>query len=1133
MATTPQFHLRDGSGSTSNLVLTTNQERIVLSGSVNPQTIALQVSVNGAPFVSDPDLVSLDYTSFTIPNLDVHPDGLPLRPGENTIQIRAIDMVGGVSSTSAASITRVTSLTIADARIPTGIRMRRRRDAVDILVAKDTSDGFEGSKFLGYNFYASTSPAGSTGYFKVNEAPVLESSGIFEEDVLYEYEDTTNWEVGSTDSGPNNIRIRVTDEDVFGVEQKVRLDRTYPGESLYVGRLKFTGRLDNYRLQEFVRFRHFRAGGPGIINSDMFNDVADNEPLYYVVTGVYFDPTTNQEVETPYSQEVLGTPLVIDTLIRDLPGRSKIDVITNFVQAIQRVNQELTLIPGSTTRTATIDPFASEAERIWFLLDFVHRSQSFLTLLQIDDADGDGESDPVESSPYKTALKAALGLNSDQAVQNLIDQQFDKLAGDRQQGRRPARPAIGSVVFYSQQRPMKDVTIPAGTVVYSDADPVNNVPSLRFRVGGTYTLPVKDAEAYYNYITKRYEVRADIIAETVGSEGNRPAGSIKRVTGLSGFSVINTSSTIFGRDRESNAELAERSMLAFTSVDSGTEGGYQSTATSEVGVVKSKVVKSGDALMMRDFDPVRKKHIGGKVDIWVQGVKERDVTERFSFTYEVARNIQCEPLDLSTLKFRVMDSRVTLNSPIMEILHNPTLGFGMRNATTGQDFDISGVEILDFQTFKLNTNIPQPPVNIDDVIVADYRFRSSNLHFFKFQPVRRVVSVVGEVSGVLQPNTGYQLYKTDDPLLEGESVLAKNYLAIHQVNGVPSGETITVNDEQHVMIGFIEEPLLSIGINQMTIRVFSQDRAVEYDGPGSVDPDFEIIEGTPTTPVRIVRTPNSKIQNGQTVSVDYVHDENFTVTYVINDLLHELQKVVDVKKHTTADVLVKQAIHNQIDIETTVQLFNRASKDKVDPLLRTNVSQELDRKTISKGVAQSDIIQAIDATSGVDYAVVPFARMGYADGSVKLRERVASSFTLVPSLAMGNQRVFILNEPLRYPTTLGGGLPTEHRGVFQDDQALTLQDNPLLVGQKPYQATILGANGYAIPGYDGPTANRILISLPGSTTPLEDPSDHTYAVSYVVRGDKGPHDIQASQVEFIGLGSMTVTHKEAVDGSGD
>src|SRR5690606_25087148 len=141
--------------------------------------------------------------------------------GENTIRIRAIDMVGGVSSIATATITKVTSATIRDARIPTGIRVRRRRDSVDILVAKDTSDGFEGSNFLGYNFYASSSPAGSTGYFKINAAPVLESSDIFEEDILSELIDTTNWDVGSTDSGPNNIRIRVTDEDAFGVEQKV------------------------------------------------------------------------------------------------------------------------------------------------------------------------------------------------------------------------------------------------------------------------------------------------------------------------------------------------------------------------------------------------------------------------------------------------------------------------------------------------------------------------------------------------------------------------------------------------------------------------------------------------------------------------------------------------------------------------------------------------------------------------------------------------------------------------------------------------------------------------------------------------------------------------------------------------
>ena len=108
-----------------------------------------------------------------------------------------------------------------------------------------------------------------------------------------------------------------------------------------------------------------------------------------------------------------------------------------------------------------------------------------------------------------------------------------------------------------------------------------------------------------------------------------------------------------------------------------------------------------------------------------------------------------------------------------------------------------------------------------------------------------LASVTGEISGAL-PASQFQLYKVDDPLLVGESTIAEDYLIIEQVGGVPSGATITVNDEQHVMIGFFEERLKSIGINTATIRVFSEDRVTEYDGPGSATPDFEIIEGTST-----------------------------------------------------------------------------------------------------------------------------------------------------------------------------------------------------------------------------------------------------------------------------------------------
>lgn len=1148
MATAPQISLRDGTGFVQNLVFTTNQDSVFIHGIVDSNTADIQVSINGVPFVSSPTLIRFDLPNFTIPNPDNYPSGLVLDSGENTILVRTIDIVGGVSGTSSVVITKVGAANSVDVEIPTGIRVRRQRNAVNILAAKPLVKytGSAGalipqtSTFRGFNFYASSTIAGASGYYKLNEKVVTEASTFTEDEAVPIASELTRW----ANLNQKFVKVKVTEVDQFGAELSTRLEQKYD-VSVYANDLRFQSTLEQYSLTNFIGFQHVRGSG---LNAEAFTGVDDTDPLYYVVTGVYYDPSDNVEIESPYSQEVLGSPLILDTSIRDLPQRNQFQVTTDFIRAIERVNREISLVPGSVMRDTRIDPFASEAERLYFLVDFVHKCQSFLTLLQIDDANGDGVSDPVDSSAYKTALKAALGLDSNAGVQNLIDASFDKLAGNFNKKRLPGRPAVGQAVFYTATPPSFDLTIPSGSIVSTEADSSLGIPSVRFRVGGTYTLPVSNAAAFYNFSRKRYEITVDIVAEVIGADGNRPAGQIKGTSGVSGLLVTNDEATTFGTDVETNSDLAARAMLGFVSVDTGTEGGYASTAAEQVGVIKAKIIKSGDPLMMRDYDPVRHKHIGGKVDIWVQGLRERQVSETFAFTFEIARDIRCQIIDLSTLTFRVLDSRVTVNNPIIEILDNVSQGLGVRNVTQGIDYDLTGVQILDYQTFKLNPVLStQPVTDIDDTISADYRFRVVNQFVFGFQPVRRVVSTVGGISGPLDGSLGYQLFKTDDPLLEGESTISNDYLVINQVGGVPSGDSITVNSEEHVLIGFIEEPLLSVGINTKTIRVFNQTRSLEYDGPGATVPDFDIVEGTPTTPVRIVRTASSDIPNGVTVSVDYVHDENFVVTYVINDLLQELQRTIERKRHVTADVVVKQAINNEVDIETTVQLKAGAKKDRVDPEIRSAVSLNLDQKLIGEGTAQSDIISAIDQSTGVDFSTVPPARMGYSDGSRKLREGVDSNYISVASLSIGGNAAFLLTSALKFPTTDGGGLVTEHRGVFQDDEAMTLSTSLMNVAVAANQAFIIGASGATIDGYtdiatlvaDGftdplaqqvelvrRTANRVVLSLSSGGSPVDTPEKHTYACSYVVRGDKGSKDITTSGVEFLGLGAFTITIRE-------
>lgn len=1155
MATAPQINLRDGSGTTSNLVFSTNEEAIFITGTVSTNTVSVQLSINGGSFVSDPNLISFVLQTFTIPNLSVYPTGLPLDFGVNTILIRTIDILGGVSATSSVIVTRVVNADTTGTQIPTGIRVLRYRDQIKLLVAKpqpltsvilDSTGNpvlvtAETATFLGFNFYASSEPAGSSGYFRVNEKPVT-SPSQFEEDDITAFDDVAIWDANTA----KTVRVRISEEDEFGNELAVRLD-SFHGVSTIAGKLRFNSTLQNYELNEFLAFTHNRSGGTGIINTDQFLSVADSDPLYYVVTGVYFDPTSNTEIETPYSQEVLGSPLIIDTTIRDLPGRTQAQITTDYMRAVLRVNAEISMVPGSVTRDVDIDPFASEAERIWFLLDFVHRSQSFLTLLAVDNVSGNGDSDPVATSAYKQALKSALGLTSDTSVQGLIDQQFDKLAANVNKTRLGGRQSVGTLTLYTATRPTKDIQIPAGSFAVSTADATTGVTSQRFRIGGSFVLPSTNAEAFYNFNEKRYEIGVSIIAESTGSAGNVPPKSIKTLIGVSGLQAVNESATVFGDDQESNADLAARAMLGFASVDTGTETGYAAVAAAKIGVIRTKIIKSGDALMMRDYDDVRNKHIGGKVDIWVQGLQERQVQDKFAFTFDVALNVTCQVLSISPsqIVLRVLDSRVTPTTPIIEVLNNPVQGLGVRNVTLGADYDLTGLVILDYQTFAIDYTIPQPVTALDDIVIADYRFQVVNQLFMTIQPVRRVVSVVGEVSGALTPDVHYKLFKTDDPLLDGESTIAKNYVAITPSGGIPSGDTITVNNELHVMIGFEQEPLNSIGINTATIRVFNEQRTQEFFRPEAASPDFDIIPGTPTTPARIVRTAASQIANGQEISVDYVHDENFTVNYVVNELLQQLQEIINNKRHVTADVLVKQAVQNDIDIETTVQLARGASKDKTDPVLRNNVSLDLNKKLIGQGEAQSNIDAAINNSSGVQFNVLPMAKMAYADSSQKLRESVLSTYQHIGSLDIGGNLVYILTNALEFPTTDGGGLDTEHKGVFQDDVAMALSADLTTVGSASNQAYIIGSGGAIIAGYsddatlagDGflpiqyaaerlrRTANHVLVSLLGSGIPADNPSLHAYAVSYIIRGDSGSHDISVSAMEVIDLGTLTVTYR--------
>ena len=1161
MATAPRIYYPDGSGTTTSLTMTTNLTGLVLTGEVDSNIIDIQVNINGSGWVSDPSLVSLSLPSFTVPNLSSYPDGLELEQGQNTILIRAIDISGSYSSASTVVVTVTPGLEAQSGYAPpTGIRLQRNATSVTVSWSNFVSSSQTIPLVLvGYNVYASTGPGGTdSGYLRLNESMIPVDSPTESTVVEYPFPDgEISLDLQNPPSGDEVLNLLLIKSEFQPTTAATgTFDSSVQTQTLAINifdmmltrDFRVNINVSELQTDQSFTFIHNRSEGieGGILNSEIFGTVDDEDPVYYVVTSVFFDKDTGQMIESRYSQEIAGSPLPLDNTTRGIRIREQSTIAVDYINQIQSVQPKLSLIPASTVREVHIEPFANEIEKAYFLMDFVHRAKSFEALIQIDGPGRTGTSVSVASSGYKQALRAALSLSSDAAVQALIDGAFDSLAANYGESRDGRRPAVVNQTFYTTTAPTTaDLVVSQNAIVSSSS----NSLAPRFRANGAAVLAVNNSSAYYNRNTKRYEVRVQMVADVAGTIGNVAAGDLDTVvSGASGFSTINTVASDFGRDNESNLSLAEKAMRALFSLDSGTPGGYKKTAIGTPGLFEVRIVEAGDDDMMRDYDDVRGKHIGGKVDIYVKGTIERTITESFAFQFEVANNIRFDVIDATNLIFRARDSRLTVSNPINEMLNNPSQDLGLRNqsASPTESYDLTGVVIVDYRTIQLNNAIPQPDTLLDDFIEGDYRFRSNNKFIASVQPIRRVTSVTGEISGVLDSVDGYDLYKTEDPLLNGESTIASDYVSINQVDGIPAGESILVNDEIHVLIGQFEELLDSVGINTFSIAVYSEDRLTEYAGPSDASPDYLIIEGSQTSPVRIVRTESSNIPNGSTVSVDYEKDENFSMVYVVNDVLQQLQTKLNTQRHTAADVIAKQALENPLSIEATIQLEANADEATTDSNIRTAYTVLTDSQGIGGDINQSHITAIMDGQDGVDYVVQPLTKMTLKDGALRIRDKVLSDYEFLSSLSTGTYAVYILTQSLPFDTIDSGGTSTIHFGVFKDDLQMEKASSLTDVGLGLNRSWIIGKDGAIIDGYSDDTtlasfgtaeaieeervrltANKIVVSLDYSTAPPDDPSNHSFSASYIVFGDTSIQDVSVSQIEYLTPGDLTITYREA------
>lgn len=394
---------------------------------------------------------------------------------------------------------------------------------------------------------------------------------------------------------------------------------------------------------------------------------------------------------------------------------------------------------------------------------------------------------------------------------------------------------------------------------------------------------------------------------------------------------------------------------------------------------------------------------------------------------------------------------------------------------------------------ETNASIGMLPTSL---ISVTYRYRDSDPIILATQPVDDILSITGSISGTLEADVNYELNKIDDILLEGNSSNSTRSVTIKYANGIPSG-VLTSSTEDFVMINNEYRELGVYGIDTESIIVRQDDTVFLRNN------DYLILPESGGKRVQLARSRTSTIPNGSEVEVVYNHGEILTITYETNPLIETVQEVIDVSRHITADVLVKHVLETQVDLDISVVLLPNSDTLQATSDIRTALSNEFNKLKLGQGIAQSDIINAIEGVASIKSVVVPLAKMVKADGTQISREIIASSFTIYQQSTVDS---YTTGAGALLCQTLGNSAADGFYGIFEDDRPLTLITN---------KDEVDSAAGQGYIGSDG----EIVIS----TISSDSPTLHTYTVSYIVNGETGSGDIDITSLEFLSLGEVVIT----------
>jgi uncharacterized phage protein gp47/JayE len=554
------------------------------------------------------------------------------------------------------------------------------------------------------------------------------------------------------------------------------------------------------------------------VNSNVF---------YAMFSTVIQDPQTNALYESVQNGPLKGGFVNLRVVNpTDFPVlQRKEDIAGRLIGQITRQMPDLDLSPRSEIRDLFIDPFSIEVANMSVREWFARVSASISAISQVDDANGDGISDPFQSSQYKQQIARAYGLSATD-TQNLIDEQFDILGEQAGLTRGPASASTVVVTFYTFLQPQQSITIPQGAVVGTVGD--STTPSLTFTTLGEGSIDLSNLASFFNPTQGYWAVSVPAQCNQTGSIGNVGAGTIQQiVSGVqTGVNVNNLVGANFGTDEESNSAFAARIQARLvTGIDSSSRNGYLEAALATPGVIAAEVVSAGDLEMLRDWDPTRQKHVFGTVDIYVRGTTLSQQNEFVPFSYLNNGIYASFPtyatlLLLGGMKFQIQNfgSLAFLPYDAVELLVSRASNSFYLSLDRAQFDNQAGTLNLNpndiaYQYVGNGTTQAKVPLLISNVPATNQaavaaisgaqggtytlqlfaRLESPFTHVPALQPVLQVFSVTGSPTGTGSiPSNDISLIHTSDFLLTGGSNKAGDTVEVG-LDSQPTTKTLTIS----------------------------------------------------------------------------------------------------------------------------------------------------------------------------------------------------------------------------------------------------------------------------------------------------------------------------------------------------